>query len=312
MTTPRWHAAGDAAAFLRARYDAPAIELEPLTGGNWSTAFAFRHDDADLVVRFGRHPDDYRKDAWAAQWSCPAVPIPAVLEVGPVDDDGWWFAVSTRSFGSPVESVTAGEWPALVPAVVDLIAACAALPYDPALGVGRWGADGTAPHGSWRDVLLEVDDDGPHHRIAGWSDALAAHPVAQTAFDRGLAALEELAADLAPPIGVVHADLTNANVLVNGRRIAAVLDWGSAMYGDPLHELAWIDYWTPWQPNLAGPALQEVALADERLTAGGDVERRLRACRLHIGLGHLAYHAWNGDTPWVERLTELVAADAGA
>lgn len=310
MVAPRRYGRDQAAAFLRARYDDPRIEVEPLSGGNWSTAFGFRHDGADLVARFGRHPEDHRKDAWAARWSSPAVPIPAVVEVGPVDDDGWWFAVSTRSYGAPLESVTADEWPALVPAVVDLVAACAALPRDPGLGVGRWGPDGVAPHARWRELLVEVAEDGPDHRIAGWRDALAAHPTAHAAFDRGLTKLAGLATDLDPPIGVVHADLTNANVLVDGRRITAVLDWGSSMYGDPLHEVAWIDYWTPWQPNLAGPALQEVALADERLTAGGDVERRLRACRLHIGLGHLAYHAWNGDAEWVERLTELVAADA--
>lgn len=309
MAAPGRYAADRAAAFLRAHHDDPTIELESLSGGNWSTAFGFRHDGVDRVARFGRHPEDYRKDAWAARWSCPAVPIPALLEVGPADGDGWWFAVSARAHGEPLEAATPAEWVALVPRVVDLVAACATLPLDPGHGVGRWDGAGVAPHPDWSSLLLEITEDGPGHRIAGWRGALARRPEAQAAFDAGVATLERLAADLAPPIGVVHADLTNANVLVDGGSITAVLDWGSAMYGDPLHEVAWLTYWQPWQPTVPGAALVEAALADERLTAGGEVARRLRACRLHIGLGHLAYHAWNHDDVWLERLTALVRAD---
>ena len=303
--------ADEATAFLRRRFDDRAIEVEPLVGGTWSQAYAFRRCDEELVARFGRHPDDYGKDRWAATWATPELPIPTVLEVEPVGDDGWWCAVSTRAFGTPLEAATPAEWTALVPRIVDLIARCAALPNEPAQGVGRWGPDGIAPCATWREFLLEVADDGADHRIPGWQAALALHPPAQAAFDAGLAALERLSADLRPPIGVVHADLLNANVLVDGARIAAVLDWGSAMYGDPLHDVAWITFWAPWHPNLSGPALLDAALADERLTAGGDVERRLRACRLHIGLGHLAYHAWAGGGPELDRLVPPVLADAG-
>ncbi len=309
MVAPRRYAADQALAFLRARFDDPTIELEPLHGGNWSTAFGFR-DAAELVARFGRHPEDYRKDRWATRWSSAAVPIPAMVDLGPADDDGWWFAVSSRAAGTPLEAATPAVWTTLIPDVIDLIATCASLPLEPGHGIGRWDAIGVAPHPDWPSFLLEITEDGPGHRIAGWRDALSAQPVAQRAFDTGVATLEHLATGLAPPIGVVHADLTNANVLVDRSRISAVLDWGSAMYGDPLHDVAWLTYWQPWQPTVPGAALAEAALADERLTAGGDVARRLRACRLHIGLGHLAYHAWKHDEVWLGHLTALVLADA--
>ena len=297
--------AGAATAFLREHLADRTIAVQSLSGGNWSDAYAFRHDGADLVARFGRQPDDYRKDRRAAAWTAPDLPVPVVHDVGPVGHGGWWFAISTRAFGAPLESVTPAAWSALVPRVVDLIARCASLPHDQAQGVGRWDPDGTAPQASWREFLLVVAHDGPEHRIAGWRTALAARPDAQAAFSVGLTALDELSLGLEPPVGVVHADLINANVLVAGDRITAVLDWGSAMYGDPLHDVAWIDVWSPWHPNLSAPALLDAVVADGRLTAGGDVERRLAACRLHIALGHLAYHAWNGDDEWLDQLAAL-------
>ena len=297
--------ADESAAFLRRRYRDPDIQVEPLAGGTWSQAYAFRLGGDELVARFGRHPDDYGKDRRAATWATPELLVPTVLDVEPVDDDGWWCAVSTRAFGTPLEAATPAEWAVLVPRVVDLIARCAALPYQPAQGIGRWRPDGLAPCPTWREFLLEVADDGPDHRIHGWRAALARHPAAQGAFDAGLAALERLSVDLTPPIGVVHADLINANVLVDDGHITAVLDWGSAMYGDPLHDIAWITFWAPWHPNLSGPALLEAALNDGRLTASGDVDRRLHACRLHIGLGHLAYHAWAGHPEELDRLVAM-------
>jgi aminoglycoside phosphotransferase (APT) family kinase protein len=41
---------------------------------------------------------------------------------------------------------------------------------------------------------------------------------------------------------VVHGDLLARNVLVEGDRISGVLDWGSACFGDPLYDAAWLLY----------------------------------------------------------------------
>ena len=39
---------------------------------------------------------------------------------------------------------------------------------------------------------------------------------------------------------VIHGDLLNRNILVDGERINAVLDWGNALYGDHLYDAAWL------------------------------------------------------------------------
>ena len=61
---------------------------------------------------------------------------------------------------------------------------------------------------------------------------ISGHAVGDAPFVAGLAALRDLAKGLNTERSVVHSDLSNRNVLVDGDRITAVFNWGCAMYGD--------------------------------------------------------------------------------
>lgn len=62
---------------------------------------------------------------------------------------------------------------------------------------------------------------------------------AAATFDQAFDELEGLVVRL-PEVErrIVHADLLNRNVLVDGDRLTSVLDWGNVMYGDPLYDSA--------------------------------------------------------------------------
>ena len=80
-------------------------------------------------------------------------------------------------------------------------------------------------------------------------------------------------------------------------RISAVFDWGCAMYGDHLYDLAWFGFWQPWYP-----AWQRIDFREEATryyaAIGLDVphfEARLRCYQIHIGLAGQAYMAYAGN-----------------
>jgi hygromycin-B 4-O-kinase len=80
-------------------------------------------------------------------------------------------------------------------------------------------------------------------------------------------------------------------------RITGVFDWGCSVYGDHLYDLALFEFWSPWQPQLDVMALR-TALEQRWGELGFYPENkstRLKACYLHIGLEHLAYHAQLGN-----------------
>lgn len=294
--------------FLEQHLPEAVSGVVPLAGGTWSQAFAFRAGELDLVVRFGTHVGDYRKDRRASAWRSPELPIPEVVEIGEAFDAH--FAISTRAHGEPLESVRPAQWATLVPHVLELVEHCVAVPVARD-GYGRWGPDGVAPHVDWPAFLLSVANDDPTSRIHGWTRRLAQHPDADATFARGLNALERCAADLLVPAHLVHADLTNRNVLVDGGAISAVFDWGSSLYGDPLYDVAWIGFWSPWHPNLAAVDIVEAARAHSvggSLGGADDFDRRVAACQLHIGLDHLAYNAFAGRGDDLRQVAQAVEA----
>jgi hygromycin-B 4-O-kinase len=282
--------------------------------GAWSRCFGFQDGARDLVIRFGRHVDDFENDRCAAGFRNARLPVPEVLEIGRAF--GAWFAISTRGHGEPLEELPADAWREVLPSCLALLDAVREVDLSATTGWGGWDASGSAPFASWRDFLLAVDVDTPERRTHGWRARLAASPVGDAGFLAGHGRLSELTRELPVARHLVHADLINRNVLVAGGRVTAVFDWGCSFYGDFLYDVAWLEFWAPWHPGLAAVGIREAARRHYE-AIGLDVpdfERRMLACAIHIGLDHLAYNAFTGDdralAAVTDRLDPLVDAAA--
>lgn len=304
MSDPDEGAVGieQATAFLRARFGPAAVgELEPLGGGAWSRAYGFTTGGQELVARFGRWREDYEADRRAMAWAGPDLPVPRVLEVG--DALGGAYALSERHHGRFLETLDADELERLVPALVRMFDALRAQP-SPA------PADGEP---TWREFLIRSLDDVPGGRVSGWRARLAADADLDTLWTAGATALEGLLPACPQLRHVLHLDLLHGNVLVDpdARRLEAVYDWGCTTVGDFAYELAWFRFWSPAHEGLAAVDVAGVAL--EHLgTTDADLDRiadRLRAYEIHIGLAHLAYHAFSDEPEalrWVAERMRLL------
>ncbi len=287
-----------AATFLReyySEYYGETVTAIALVGeGAWSRCFGFRHGESDLVIRFGNYVDDFQKDEVAQQYGTPGLPIPTVLAVGQAFDG--YYAISARAHGVPLESVDANQWQALVPAVATALETMRLTDLADTAGFGGWDATRTAPHDSWADHLLTVNVDTPDRRSHGWRQKLMTCPEANETFVWGYELLQQSVVENVPR-SLLHCDLINRNVLVQGHHIDGIFDWGCSLYGDHLYELAWFEFWSAWYPQQDVTLLRRALEAAWR-AAGYWPEKyaaRLRACHLHIGLDHLAYNAYVGD-----------------
>lgn len=284
-----------AEAFLASRFGDDAIGVAPLGAGVWSKAFGFRRQDRDYVIRFGAHLEDFAKDRLAARYASPALPIPHVVELG--ETDGGYYAISERVYGGYIDDADEAQMRNLVPALFAAFDAARLADLSGTAGYGGWGADGNAPFASWRAALLDVANDRQGDRIHGWRERLAASAVGSGPFDAAYGRLQELVVHLPEERHLIHSDLLHYNVLVEGDRITGVLDWGCALYGDFLYDLAWFCFWQPWYP--AWQSIDFVAGYLRHCAAIGlDVphfEERLRACQIHIGLASQAYQAYARD-----------------
>src|SRR6266851_3632859 len=115
-------------------------------------------------------------------------------------------------------------------------------------------------------------------------------------FGTAYTTLQSLAGELPRKRYVVHGDLLNRNVLVQGTNLSAVIDWGNALYGDWLYDAAWLLYWWPWYRAWANIDIRAELDQHWQATRGipTDRELRLRCYQLHIGLDAMTYDAFTG------------------
>jgi hygromycin-B 4-O-kinase len=296
-----------AQAFLANHLGTEPLKFVQIGEGAWSQCFGFSYDDQDLVIRLGKYVSDFQKDQLAHTYATADLPIPEVLEIGSAWDG--YYAISTRVYGVPLENVSAGQWLALVPAVVAALEAMRTADLSATEGFGGWGADRNAVHSSWSSRLLSVGEDRPDQRGHGWRKRLATSPEGEATFSWGFDLLKQVADD-AVPRSLLHCDLTNRNVLVKREQITGVFDWGCSIYGDHLYDLARFEFWSPWHPQLDMEYLRS-AIEQRWVERGYTPENkasRLMACYLHIGLEHLAYHAYLGNWTTLLAIAKRVRA----
>jgi aminoglycoside phosphotransferase (APT) family kinase protein len=251
---------------LTEHHGAPISDLQPLKGGFWSSAYAYRSGDDELVARFGEMRDGFEADRAAMAYASEDLPVPEVLHVG--DAFGASYAVSRRHHGRFLEDMG----PEVAPALARLLAALRAVPAE------------EAP--SWRESLLErlVIDQPP-----GWREKLRAHPEANAVFEAACTDLRELIPLLPERRDLIHGDLLHQNVLVteDASRVTAVFSWKCSVRGDHLYDTAWCTFWG----DLFHPG---IAAAIDR-TFSADEAARHHCYELHIGATHLGWNAWVDD-----------------
>ncbi len=224
--------------------------------------------------------------------SSAALPIPEVLEVGRTDVGDGFVAISRRADGTFLDALDADGMRLVLPAVLDALTAARAIDLTGTSGYGGWDA-GTrdAPFATWSEALVAGLEDLPGRRTSGWRTLLDQAPTAAAAFDEGAAVLRRLAPACPDRRELIHQDLLNRNVLVDGDHLTAIFDWGNSLYGDGLFDLAWLLYWWPWYPAWAEIDLDRI-IADHLADHGPDVPERLLCYQLQIGLDHISYTAF--------------------
>jgi hygromycin-B 4-O-kinase len=109
---------------------------------------------------------------------------------------------------------------------------------------------------------------------------------------------------------VAHSDLGAGNTLTAAGRISGIIDWGNAVVGDPLYDIAHLTFWAPWHHGCPEELLRRSAAE-----VFGDVDfaERVRAYELHISLAAQRFNAAMDRThllgPIAERAEHLTKGE---
>jgi aminoglycoside phosphotransferase (APT) family kinase protein len=299
-------------AFLAGLHGKGVEDLSQLVGGFWSSAWAFRVGDEELVLRFGGERSWYEADRAAMRFASSGLPVPEVREVGTAPDVGA-YAVSVRHHGQFLEDTPVEKATVLAPTLTNLFVALRAVPAaadEPVV----WHEPGSSVR-SWREFLLAGLVDDVDELVPGWRDALAADP-ALSALSAAVTDRIRTLVDACPERrDLVHGDLLHSNVLVSPEadRLEAVFSWKCSVRGDFLFDGAWCSFWAPWHAGIAAadPLAGLLAAPSVRADADAllDASSRHHCYELHIGFTHLGWNISTGNRAELDatarRLTEV-------
>jgi hygromycin-B 4-O-kinase len=294
MTDPRPEVSPAAlASFLSERLGAPVEGLHPLRPGELARVFAFDLAGQGRVVRLARDGDAFETDRLAHErFAARGLPIPRVLEIGRFGD--LWYAVSERMPGRIMFGLPPEEYDRALPGLLDLHDRIAAIELGP--GAGWLRTDGSGAHPSWAAFLTSLADQDAPGFWHGWRSLFET-----TFLDRAL--WEELHGrylELVPRCPeerrLVHGDFGYDNVLIEGDRVTALLDWGNAKVGDPLFDVAYLGFWST----------RNAGFLRARYGAAPAYEARIACYNLHFALDGLRFYAKIGRRESYDFLLERI------
>jgi hygromycin-B 4-O-kinase len=266
--------------FLNSYFNTKGIKVESIKGGAESQAFYFSLLGEKYVLRVTKHGMlNYLKDSIAySDFSSEKLPVSEIIDCGEFGK-GFSFAVMKRAAGKTLDRFSKEQLGDLAPKVAAAIAEVHKIEV-PGEGYGGWGSNRNGSFKSWNEYLLaNLAQEGFEDR--SFCDA-----------DFNLSLKREILklVPFCPEERVVlHGDCAPANILSDGKRVTALIDWGDSLYGDPLHDVACIDFWASKNDFTA-------VFRDYYLDNGGlpdNFEERIMCYKLLRAYGSLWFYAYS-------------------
>ncbi|MEM9775783.1 MAG: aminoglycoside phosphotransferase family protein [Chloroflexota bacterium] len=292
--------------FLTDYHSSTINNLEPISGGFWSSAFTYSVDSEHLVLRLGDMSEGFLMDQQAMQFKNGSLPIPDVLDVG--EALGHHYAISRRHFGKFLEDVPVEKSEAAGKALEKLLAGLRSVESsldDPVL----WYNPEAAPDLTWHNWLRGGLIDNPDSISGGWQETLAKNKPINAIFQACQARIEELLPFCPERRDLIHGDLLHQNVLLSedSSETTAIFSWKCSARGDFLYDVAWCTIWSGWHPGIAATDIWSRTLNAPDLSPADltDAAPRHHCYELQIAASHFGWYIWTKND-------EDLAAVAGA
>jgi len=202
--------------------------------------------------------------------------------------DGLMWTVTRKVRGERMTALPRDAYEASLPSVFDTLLALSSIDVSDTSGYGWLDADDEGGWETWEGHLSFVREEEPEKMFYGrWHGLFETTFLERRRFEEYFGRMTRLLEGLQVPRRLVHGGFGYDNVLVHEGKVSAVLDWQDARFGDPLFDVAYLDFW----PSGIDLVDRFEAHCGERGTLSDDYRRRIRCYKYYIGLDAMRFFA---------------------
>lgn len=293
--------------WLARRHNEEIRDLVSLSGGFWSSAFAYLVGTQEFVLRLSDMTEGFAIDQAAMRFKSLNLPIPNVVDRGRAFDLN--YAISERHYGRFIETTFPEEGNIVGRTLETLLAEMRAVATSEGDAVIWYDREGSAKT-TWHNWLTGGLVDNPDNHVSGWRAKLAENPVIDDLFITCEARIHELLPACPERRDLIHGDLLHQNVLVSNdaSQVTAIFSWKCSAFGDFLYDVAWCTFWSDWHPGIAASNIWKRTMVAQDLTEADLVNASLRhhCYELQIGASHLGWNAWTGNQKDLEAVARAL------
>ncbi len=294
--------------WLRAYYNTEPVDLKALSGGFWSSAYVYRIDSEEFVLRLSDSPTGFDIDAAAMTFVRVSLPIPKILDQGKAL--GLNFVISCKHSGEFIETRPLKDADSIGKALDTLLTTMRSVPnsnedpviwFDPAKSIGF----------TWRDWLKQglVDHKKVFHD--GIDMSKTSEKRLKALFAKCCSTIDFLLPACPERRDLVHGDLLHQNVLVSDdcSKVTAIFSWKCSVKGDFLFDVSWCTFWgRGWHPTIEASNIDKRTLRASDLNESDLLDAALRhhCYELQIAASHILWYLWTKDINSLTKLLQLI------
>ncbi len=235
-------------ALLQQHFATPIEQLTTITSGQIAQTYSFIVEEQDYIIRFNKDNmgANFPKEAFiAARIASPRVPIPSIVRVGRFE--GLHYSITAKAPGQILDQLPPAEYARLLPEMIrtlDAIHHVDVRDWPPRYGV--FDNNGVGLSATWRAYLSSVREEEEDWNFFGkWHTMFDNKFLERDVFDSIYGEMTKLLDYCPEERYLVHGGYGFSNVVAREGKIAAILDWIGAMYGDFVYDIAWLNFWSP-------------------------------------------------------------------
>jgi len=229
------------------------------------------------------------------------VPLRQVLGDGALEGLRW--TVTKKVVGERMTALTPEAYEEALPSVFDTLLALSSVDIADTEGFGWPDENGKGGWKTWESHLLFVREEEPAGMFYGsWHSLFDTTFLERERFFRYLGEMEESMTGVEVPRRLVHGGFGYDNVLVHEGKVSAVLDWQDARFGDPLLDVAYLDFW----PSGFNLVERYESHCGERGISHHNYSGRIRCYKYYIGLDAMRFFAKTDNRAAYDHVIQIV------